>query len=185
MEAVFERHRAETQLLSGVYAKAYEGADEFDALTTAVGAFEVDHGRKPRLYVAKMGQDGHDRGGRLIATAFADMGFDVHVGPLFQTPAEAAAEAIKYEVDIIGVSSHAAGHLTLVPELIANLRSEGSDVSVICGGVIPPKDYQALNNAGVIGIFGPGTNIPEAAAEVIELVRSRKAVSAGDQRPTE
>ena len=173
MEAVFERHAAQTQLLSGVYAKAYEDDEEFAQLTAAITSFTSKVGRKPRLFVAKMGQDGHDRGGRVIATAFADMGFDVYVGPLFQTPAEAAAEAAKHEVDVIGVSSHAAGHLTLVPELIGALGAAGSKIAVICGGVIPPKDYDALTSAGVVAIFGPGTNVPDAATEVLALIEER------------
>ncbi len=171
LEAVFERHQAETKLLSGVYAAAYEGDEQFAALTESIRGFESTAGRKPRMFVAKMGQDGHDRGGRVIATAFADMGFDVYVGPLFQTPEEAAVEAAKHNVDVIGVSSHAAGHLTLVPELIAALKANGEEIAVICGGVIPPKDYDELTAAGVVGIFGPGTNIPDAATEVLELIR--------------
>ena len=173
MEAVFERHQAETRLLSGVYSAAYGDDPEFAELTASVANFESSTGRKPRMFVAKMGQDGHDRGGRVIATAFADMGFDVFVGPLFQTPAEAAAEATTHEVDVVGVSSHAAGHLTLVPELLASLRAEGSDISVICGGVIPPKDYPTLVEAGVAAIFGPGTNVPDAATEVLALIRAK------------
>jgi len=171
MEAVFERHVAQTQLLSGVYAKAYEDDEQFAELTAAVNGFEAKVGRKPKMFVAKMGQDGHDRGGRVIATAFADMGFDVYVGPLFQTPQEAAVEAAKHQVDVIGVSSHAAGHLTLVPELIGALSTDGSEIAVICGGVIPPKDYDALTAAGVVGIFGPGTNVPDAATEVLKLIQ--------------
>ena len=173
MEAVFERHVAQTQLLSGVYAKAYEDDEEFAQLTAAITSFTSKVGRKPRLFVAKVGQDGHDRGGRVIATAFADMGFDVYVGPLFQTSAEAAAEAAKHEVDVIGVSSHAAGHLTLVPELIGALGAAGLKIAVICGGVIPPKDYDALTSAGVVAIFGPGTNVPDAATEVLALIEDR------------
>ena len=173
MEAVFERHVAQTQLLSGVYAEAYKDDEHFAELTAAITSFGEKAGRKPRLFVAKMGQDGHDRGGRVIATAFADMGFDVFVGPLFQTPEEAAVEAAAHEVDVIGVSSHAAGHLTLVPELIAALTANGSEVAVICGGVIPPKDYDELTAAGVVGIFGPGTNVPDAATEVLQLIEER------------
>ena len=175
MEAVFERHQAETQLLEGVYAAAYADDEQFAELTSAVRSFESDFGRKPRMFVAKMGQDGHDRGGRVIATAFADMGFDVYVGGLFQTPDEAAAESIRHAVDVVGVSSHAAGHLTLVPELIASLHAQGASIAVICGGVIPPKDYELLRAAGVVGIFGPGTNIPDAATEVLAIVRSAHA----------
>ena len=170
LEAVFERHKAETQLLSGVYAAAYEDDEHFAELTAAVKAFAETAGRKPKMFVAKMGQDGHDRGGKVIATAFADMGFDVYVGGLFQTPQEAAAESITHGVDVVGVSSHAAGHLTLVPELISALRAEGSEIAVICGGVIPPRDYDELTAAGVAGIFGPGTNVPEAATEVLQLI---------------
>ncbi len=174
MEAVFERHVAQTTLLSGVYAKAYEDDAQFEELTAAIRTFEQSVGRKPKLFVAKMGQDGHDRGGRVIATAFADLGFDVYVGPLFQTPEEAAVEAAKHDVDVVGVSSHAAGHLTLVPELIAALRSEGSEIEVICGGVIPPKDYPALEDAGVAAIFGPGTNVPDAATDVLKLIQDKQ-----------
>jgi methylmalonyl-CoA mutase len=176
MEAVFERHVAETQLISGVYGAAYDGDDEYAAIAASIAAFADEFGRKPRMFVAKMGQDGHDRGAKVIATAFADLGFDVLVGPLFQTPEEAAAEAVREKADLIGVSSHAAGHLTLVPQLVAALAAEGGkDVTVICGGVIPPKDYDELYAAGVGAIFGPGTNIPEAAAEVIEIVKQARA----------
>ena len=176
MEAVFERHVAQTQLLSGVYSKAYADDEQFAELTAAITTFSEQFGRKPRLFVAKMGQDGHDRGGRVIATAFADMGFDVYVGPLFQTPQEAAVEAAKHDVDVIGVSSHAAGHLTLVPELIGALSADGSEIAVICGGVIPPKDYDELTAAGVVGIFGPGTNVPDAATDVLKLIEERNHV---------
>ena len=174
MEAVFERHQAQTTLLSGVYAKAYEDDEEFAELTKAISDFGDSAGRKPRMFVAKMGQDGHDRGGRVIATAFADMGFDVYVGPLFQTPGEAAAEAAEHDVDVVGVSSHAAGHLTLVPKLIAALGETSSNAVVVCGGVIPPKDYPALEEAGVAAIFGPGTNVPEAATKVLALIKDEK-----------
>ncbi len=174
MEAVFERHQAQTTLLSDVYAKAYEDDEEFAELTKAISDFGDSAGRKPRMFVAKMGQDGHDRGGRVIATAFADMGFDVYVGPLFQTPGEAAAEAAEHDVDVVGVSSHAAGHLTLVPELIAALGETSSNAVVVCGGVIPPKDYPALEEAGVAAIFGPGTNVPEAATKVLALIKDEK-----------
>jgi methylmalonyl-CoA mutase len=125
------------------------------------------------MLVVKMGQDGHDRGAKVIATAFADLGFDVDVGPLFQTPAEAARDAVDNDVHLIGVSSQAAGHLTLVPQLIAELKAAGADdVVVVCGGVIPPQDYDALRTAGVAAIFGPGTNIPVAARQVLDLLRS-------------
>jgi methylmalonyl-CoA mutase len=126
------------------------------------------------MLVVKMGQDGHDRGAKVIATAFADIGFDVDVGPLFQTPEEAAREAVENDVHVVGVSSQAAGHKTLVPELIQELRKQGGgDILVVCGGVIPPGDYDFLLDAGVAAIYGPGTNIPHAAAEILELLRRR------------
>jgi len=177
LEAVFERHRAETQVISGVYGAAYEGDEEFAALAARIDGFATPFGRKPTMFVAKMGQDGHDRGAKVIASAFADLGFDVLVGPLFQTPAEAVAEALENDVDVIGVSSHAAGHLTLVPELMQALSAQGGTTSVICGGVIPPKDYDVLLSHGVGAIFGPGTNIPEAAAEVLDLITARREES--------
>ena len=175
LEAVFERHRAETRLISGVYGAAYEGDAGYAAIAASITSFATDFGHAPKMFVAKMGQDGHDRGAKVISTAFADLGFDVVVGPLFQTPEEAAAEALKHGVDLIGVSSHAAGHLTLVPQLVQALADQGGGyVTVICGGVIPPKDYDELRAAGVGAIFGPGTNIPEAAAQVIEIVKAAK-----------
>ena len=176
LEAIFERHQAETQLISGVYGAAYDGDESYAAIAATIASFTDEFGRPPKMFVAKMGQDGHDRGARVIATAFADLGFDVLVGPLFQQPDEAVAEAIAHEVDLIGVSSHAAGHLTLVPQLMTALNADGGgkNITVICGGVIPPKDYDELLGYGVGAIFGPGTNIPEAAAEVIEIVRLAK-----------
>ena len=129
-------------------------------------------GRRPRMLVAKMGQDGHDRGAKVIATAFADIGFDVDISPMFQTPEEAARMAIENDVHVVGVSSQAAGHKTLVPQLIEALTKEGAtDIKVVCGGVIPPQDYQVLYDAGVAAVYGPGTNIPIAAAEVLALLR--------------
>ena len=176
LEAVFERHQAKTQLISGVYGAAYEGDDEYAAIAARIADFGDRFGRPPKMFVAKMGQDGHDRGAKVIATAFADLGFDIAVGPLFQTPEEAVAEAKQLDVDLIGVSSHAAGHLTLVPQLMTALAAQGnSDITVICGGVIPPKDYDELLSHGVGAIFGPGTNIPEAAAEVIDIVTAAKS----------
>jgi methylmalonyl-CoA mutase len=172
MEQVFGRHQAEIRSISGVYGSHYEDDEQFQAIRAAVEAFAEERGRRPRMLVVKMGQDGHDRGAKVIATAFADLGFDVDVGPLFQTPSEAARDAIDNDVHIIGVSSQAAGHKTLVPELIERLREEGADhIIVACGGVIPPKDHEALHDAGVAAIFGPGTNIPEAAAHLLGLVR--------------
>ncbi|HEX5367776.1 MAG TPA: methylmalonyl-CoA mutase [Acidimicrobiales bacterium] len=178
MEQVFGRHRAEVRSIHGVYGAAYEGDDAFEATRRDVEAFAEAEGRRPRILVVKMGQDGHDRGAKVIATAFADLGFDVDVGPLFQTPAEAARDAVDNDVHVVGVSSQAAGHLTLVPQLLAELRSAGAgDVVVVCGGVIPPQDHQALRDAGVAAIFGPGTNIPDAARKVLALLRSGSAAA--------
>ncbi len=174
MEAVFGRHAAEVRSISGVYGAAYAGDEGFDALTHEIAAFADRHGRRPRMLVVKLGQDGHDRGAKVIATAFADMGFDVDVGPLFQTPAEAAADAVENDVHVVGVSSQAAGHRTLVPELIEALRTSGAGhILVVCGGVIPPQDYDDLMAAGVSAVFGPGTNIPDAARKVLALVDER------------
>ena len=140
-----------------------------------VEAFARSEGRRPRMLVVKLGQDGHDRGAKVIATAFADIGFDVDVGPLFQTPEEAARQAVENDVHVVGVSSQAAGHKTLVPALIAALRQEGADgVLVICGGVIPPQDYDFLKQGGVAAIFGPGTNIPAAAGEILRLIEKQR-----------
>ncbi len=176
METVFGRHSAQVRSISGVYGAAYEGDEGFAAIQATVDAFAVEEGRRPRILVVKMGQDGHDRGAKVIATAFADIGFDVDVGPLFQTPAEVARDALENDVHVVGVSSQAAGHKTLVPQLIAELRAAGAgDVVVVCGGVIPPQDYDFLAEAGVAAVFGPGTNIPTAAAEVIELVRASRS----------
>jgi len=175
MEEVFGRHRAEIRSISGVYAAEYEGDEGFAALKEDVDAFAAREGRRPRMLVVKMGQDGHDRGAKVIATAFADMGFDVDVGPLFQTPAEAARDAVEHDVHIVGVSSQAAGHKTLVPQLVDELAAAGAgNVVVICGGVIPPQDYDFLHDAGVAAVFGPGTNIPEAARQVLDLVAKRR-----------
>jgi methylmalonyl-CoA mutase len=173
MEQVFGRHKAEIRSIQGVYGAAYEGDDAFAAVRAEVEAFADAEGRRPRLLVVKMGQDGHDRGAKVIATAFADLGFDVDVGPLFQTPAEAARDAVDNDVHVVGVSSQAAGHLTLVPQLVDELKAAGAeDVVVVCGGVIPPQDHEALRRAGVAAIFGPGTNIPAAAGKVLALLRS-------------
>ena len=172
LEAQWGRHKATQRSISGVYGAAYEGDEGFMTIKNKVEAFAENHGRRPRMLVVKMGQDGHDRGAKVIATAFADLGFDVDVGPMFQTPEEAAQQAIENDVHIVGVSSQAAGHRTLVPQLIASLREQGAEeIIVICGGVIPPKDYDQLRADGVAAIFGPGTNIPEAAEEVLGLVK--------------
>ena len=176
MEKVFGRHRAEVKTLAGVYGAAYEGDDAFAAIQKDVEAFAEDEGRRPRMLVVKMGQDGHDRGAKVIATAFADIGFDVDVGPLFQTPEEAAQDAIDNDVHVVGISSQAAGHKTLAPKLIEALEAAGAgDILVICGGVIPQQDYQYLYDRGVKAIFGPGTNIPEAARDILKLIRAAKA----------
>ncbi|PLX34559.1 MAG: methylmalonyl-CoA mutase [Hyphomicrobiales bacterium] len=170
MEDVFGRHRADIKAISGVYRAAMgESNQTIEKLNDMVAAFELAEGRRPRLLVAKMGQDGHDRGQKVIASAFADLGFDVDIGPLFQTPAEAARQAVENDVHIIGASSLAAGHLTLVPELKAALEAEGrGDIMIVAGGVIPPQDYQALYEAGATAIFGPGTVIADAAADLLE-----------------
>ncbi len=179
MEKAFGRHRAEVQTLAGVYGAAYEGDEGFAQIQRAVEAFAEEEGRRPRMLVVKMGQDGHDRGAKVIATAFADIGFDVDVGPLFQTPDEAAQDAIDNDVHVVGISSQAAGHKTLAPKLIEALRAAGAgDVVVICGGVIPQQDYDYLYKAGVRAIFGPGTNIPMAAAEILRLIRSPRGDAA-------
>jgi methylmalonyl-CoA mutase len=175
MEKIFGRHRAEVKTLAGVYGAAYEGDDGFAAIQADVERFAEQEGRRPRMLVVKMGQDGHDRGAKVIATAFADIGFDVDVGPLFQTPAEAAQDAIDNDVHIIGISSQAAGHRTLAPQLVKALQAAGADdVLVICGGVIPQQDYQFLYDSGVKAIFGPGTNIPDAAKKILDLVRTAR-----------
>ena len=172
LEEVFTRHRAQVRTIAGVYGSAYEGDEQYAQVHAEVEAFAVAEGRRPRMLVAKMGQDGHDRGAKVIATAFADLGFDVDVGTLFQTPEEVARDAVENDVHIVGVSSQAAGHKTLVPELISQLRAAGGgDILVVCGGVIPASDYQFLRDAGVAAIFGPGTNIPDAAREVLALLR--------------
>jgi methylmalonyl-CoA mutase len=161
-----------------VYGAAYQGDEGFEAIQSDIEAFAGSQGRRPRMLVVKMGQDGHDRGAKVIATAFADLGFDVDVGPLFQTPAEAARDAVENDVHVIGVSSQAAGHLTLVPQLIDELKAAGAgDVLVVVGGVIPPQDYDALYAAGAAAIFGPGTNIPEAARQVLSLVLDRRGAA--------
>ena len=175
MEKEFGRHRAEVKTLAGVYGAAYEGDEGFAQIQRDVEAFATEEGRRPRMLVVKMGQDGHDRGAKVIATAFADIGFDVDVGPLFQTPEEAAQDAVDNDVHIIGISSQAAGHKTLAPQLIEILKAKGAgDILVICGGVIPQQDYDFLHKAGVKAIFGPGTNIPQAAADILRLIRESR-----------
>lgn len=172
LEEVWGRHRAQTRSISGVYNSAYEGDEGFMKIKQKVEDFAEQQGRRPRMLVVKMGQDGHDRGAKVIATAFADLGFDVDVGPMFQTPEEAARQAIENDVHVVGVSSQAAGHKTLVPQMIESLKSQGAgEIIVVCGGVIPPKDYDELTAIGVAAIFGPGTNIPDAAEKVLDLIQ--------------
>jgi len=175
MEKVWPRHRAELRSVSGVYAGAYkEGDGDFAAAREAVQSFAAAEGRRPRMLAVKLGQDGHDRGLKVIATAFADFGFDVDVGPLFQTPEEAAQQAADADVHVVGVSSQAAGHRTLVPLLVEALRARGAaDVAVVVGGIVPPRDHEFLHERGVAAVFGPGTPIPEAVQRVIEALRSR------------
>jgi len=178
MEEVFGRHRAEVRSISGVYGAAYQGDEGFEAIQGDIEAFAAAEGRRPRILVVKMGQDGHDRGAKVIATAFADLGFDVDVGPLFQTPAEAARDAVENDVHVVGVSSQAAGHLTLVPQLIEALAEAGAgNVVVVVGGVIPPQDYDFLRAKGVAGVYGPGSNVVTMAREVLALIRERKATT--------
>ncbi len=175
MEKEFGRHRAEVKTLAGVYGAAYEGDEGFAAIQKSVEDFAETEGRRPRMLVVKMGQDGHDRGAKVIATAFADIGFDVDVGPLFQTPEEAAQDAVDNDVHVVGISSQAAGHKTLAPQLVQALKDAGAeDIIVICGGVIPQQDYQFLYDNGVKAIFGPGTNIPKAAQEILDLIRAAR-----------
>ena len=175
LERVYTRYKAKIRSITGVYGAAYEGNEGFIQIRKDVEDFAVNEGRRPRMLVVKMGQDGHDRGAKVIATAFADIGFDVDVGPLFQTPDEVAKQAIENDVHIIGVSSQAAGHKTLVPQMIDDLKAEGGeDILVVCGGVIPAQDYDFLKAKGVSAIFGPGTNIPEAAREIIDIIKSTR-----------
>jgi len=169
LEKVFGRHVAQIQTISGVYRKAIGDSPAVDRVQEKVEAFEKKAGRKPRILVAKMGQDGHDRGQKVIATAFADLGFDVTVGAMFQTPDEIARLAADHDVDIVGASSLAAGHLTLVPELKDALKKLGrGGILIVAGGVIPPDDFDALRDAGAAEIFPPGTVIPEAAERLVE-----------------
>ncbi|HKR19134.1 MAG TPA: methylmalonyl-CoA mutase family protein, partial [Stellaceae bacterium] len=175
LERVFTRHRATIRSVSGVYGGAYEGDEGFRRVREEVETFARAEGRRPRLLVVKLGQDGHDRGAKVIATGFADLGFDVDIGPLFQTPDEAARQAIENDVHVIGVSSQAAGHKTLVPALIKALKNQDAgNILVVCGGVIPPQDYAFLQEAGVAAIYGPGTNIPLAVSEILQLIAKKR-----------
>jgi len=174
MEKEFGRFTAQAQTVSGVYGAAYEGDSEWGDLSAQIKQFEEDTGRRPRMLVCKMGQDGHDRGAKVIATAFADVGFDIDLSPMFATPAEVARQAIENDVHIVGASSLAAGHKTLVPELIEELKKQGAnDIIVIVGGVIPKQDYDDLYAAGVSCIFGPGTPIPESAKTLLTVLREK------------
>jgi len=177
LEKIWGRHQAQIRSITGVYGGQFTGDPDWQALRQDIEAFEKDQGRRPRILVVKMGQDGHDRGAKVIATAFADLGFDVDVGPLFQTPEEAARQAVENDVHVVGVSSQAAGHTTLVPELVKALEKLGAtDIVVTAGGVIPEQDYDALKRAGVAEVFGPGTKVPAAARRVLDLIsRHRKA----------
>jgi len=171
MEKTFGRYVAKTQVVSGAYRSSYGNKNLLDDVTKRMQSFEKKHGRRPRILVAKMGQDGHDRGAKVIASRLADLGFDVDVGPLFATPEEVAQQALDSDVHVVGVSSQAGAHLTLLPELIKNMKAKGGEnILIVVGGVIPPKDYQALHDAGVTAIFGPGTVITQAAIDLIEAV---------------
>jgi len=169
---VWGRHKADLRIISGVYRSEYVAAEAITEVRRLADELEKKEGRRPRILVAKMGQDGHDRGAKVIATAFADLGFDVDIGPLFQTPEECARQAIENDVHAVGVSTLAAGHKTLVPAIIAELKKQGADdIIVFVGGVVPQQDYDFLLQAGVKGIFGPGTPIPVSAKAVLEQIR--------------
>ena len=178
MEVVYGRHVAHNQTVQGAYSATFNGSnskseDEYANVLQAVEEFDKQEGRRPRILVAKMGQDGHDRGAKVIASGFSDMGYDVDVGPLFSTPDEVARQAIDADAHVVGVSSQAAGHKTLVPALLKALKEQGGGhIKVICGGVIPPQDYDFLYEAGAVAIFGPGTRITEAAVKVLEHIRT-------------
>ena len=172
LEKVYGRHRADTQKVTGVYAAAYDSAEGWDQLKQEIADFAQAQGRRPRVMISKLGQDGHDRGAKVVATAFADLGFDVDMGPLFQTPEECARQAIENDVHAVGVSTLAAGHKTLVPAIIAELKKQGAeDIIVFVGGVIPRQDYEMLYESGVKGIYGPGTPIPASAKDVLEQIK--------------
>tara|TARA_B100000989_G_scaffold292135_1_gene267566 strand:- start:2434 stop:3318 length:885 start_codon:yes stop_codon:yes gene_type:complete len=171
LEKVYNRHKPSSKTISGVYASSIKSDHMLSGVKKEIETFKNKFGRRPRILVVKMGQDGHDRGSKLIATAFADLGFDVDIGPLFQTPEEAAKQAVENDVHIIGVSTLAAGHKTLVPILMEKLKKlDAESIKVICGGVIPPNDYSFLKKIGVTKVFGPGTSIPDAALEIIKLL---------------
>ena len=185
LEVAWGRHRADTQKVSGVYAAAYDSAEGWDKLKAEIAAFAEQEGRRPRVMIAKLGQDGHDRGAKVVASAFADLGFDVDIGPLFQTAEECARQAIENDVHAVGVSTLAAGHMTLVPAIIEALKAQGAgDIVVFVGGVIPKPDYAALYDAGVKGIYGPGTPIPASAKDVLEQIRLSLSTAASASAAT-
>jgi methylmalonyl-CoA mutase len=184
LEKVFGRYEAPVRVVRGVYAAEAGGQGMTEEVRRLVEQFERAEGRRPRILIAKMGQDGHDRGQKVIATAFADLGFDVDVGPLFQTPAETARQAAENDVHIVGVSTLAAGHLTLVPQLREELAKLGrDDILIVVGGVIPPQDYPALYEAGAAAVFGPGTVIGEAAAKLVRVLADQVGVSLEEAQP--
>jgi methylmalonyl-CoA mutase len=179
LERAWGRYQAVTRTISGVYSAESQMNDDFLKTRQLADEFAAAEGRRPRMLVAKMGQDGHDRGSKVIATAFADLGFDVDIGPLFQTPREVARHAVESDVHVLGISSLAAGHNTLVPQVIEELRKLGrGDILVIVGGVIPPQDYDFLYKSGVTGVYGPGTVIPLAAQEILKALASSTVESA-------
>ena len=184
LEKVFTRHQAVFKSVVGIYGAAYEGDGTFMQIQEEVAAFATKEGRRPRMLVAKIGQDGHDRGSRVVASGFADIGFDVDIGPLFQTPEEVARQALENDVHVVGVSSLAGGHLTLVPKLVEALRAGGGDeIIIVCGGIIPTRDHESLRQAGVAMFFGPGTDIPTAAREILTLIGESGAAPVGVERP--
>ena len=171
LETVFGRYKAQIKSFSGVYSKEIKDDKSFEKAKQLADAFAKQDGRRPRIMIAKMGQDGHDRGAKVVATGYADVGFDVDIGPLFQTPEEAAKQAVENDVHVLGVSSLAAGHKTLVPQVIEELKKYGrEDIMVVVGGVIPVQDYQFLFDAGAVAVFGPGTKISEAAISILEIL---------------
>jgi methylmalonyl-CoA mutase len=170
-EKIVGRYKAVVRTISGVYSSEYKSDKDFEEAKALVAKFAEKEGRQPRIMIAKVGQDGHDRGAKVVSTGYADIGFDVDIGPLFQTPAEAAKQAVENDVHILGISSLAAGHKTLVPQIITELKNLGrEDILVIAGGVIPPQDYQYLYDAGVAAIFGPGTSVSKAAKQILEIL---------------
>ncbi len=176
MEVEFGRYNAQARTISGVYGAPYEDDSDWQGIKSDIESFESEHGRRPRMLVCKMGQDGHDRGAKVIATAFADVGFDIDLSPMFSTPDEVARQAVENDVHVVGVSSQAAGHKTLVPDLINALKAQGSDdIIVVAGGVIPKQDYDYLYDAGVKGIFGPGTKIPVSARQVLDAINAARS----------